>query len=110
LLSVFSRIFLLEWTSQFGLPPLARPALPSKARPGDGEASFEYLTLTLRVCILKKLLLKHYESDLTWIKDSLWGYTVIRQGSINVRADAYRVNSLFWTFDLSIFGWISLFF
>ena len=58
------------------------------------KASFEYLT-NIASLSPKNIAPQTLESDLTWIKDSLLGYTVIRQGLINVRADAYRVNSLF---------------
>ena len=58
------------------------------------KASFEYLT-NIASLSPKNIAPQTLESDLTWIKDSLLGHTVIRQGSINVRADDYPVNSLF---------------
>ena len=61
------------------------------------KASFEYLTLNIASLSPKNIAPQTLESDLTWIKDSLLGHTVIRQGSLNVRADDYPVNSLFWS-------------
>jgi hypothetical protein len=63
------------------------------------KASFEYLTIASLSPKKSSLQTLRVWPDLD-NGQFIGSYSVMRQGSLNVRADAYPVNSLFWSLHL----------